>query len=162
MPPEVEDVSTPHDRATAQIVAALDEMGPPGRTDLARGLQGLGEYEGSTGKGRALLLAAAFSFDELDALRIAVASSPKPRSDWRRHIYAGGHNDGHMRSECLERPGEWCYGIGNHPGRCDSCPTLRSKTYTVTRVLDSALELRREIDLARARRVRDRASGGAA
>lgn len=142
------DVSTPADRETVRIVAALDEVrdyGIPGKAaDLARGLQGLGEYEGSTGKSRALLLAVTFSFDELDALRVAVASSPKPRSDWRRHITIGHHG----RSECLERPGEWCYGIGNHPGRCDSCPTLRSKTYTVTRVLDSALELRREIDAA--------------
>ena len=138
-------LDSPHNRETDRIVEVLAGMGLPG-ADLARGLQGLGEYEGSTGKGRALLLAVAFSFDELDALRVAVVSSPKPRLGWQRHIYAGGHNDGHMRSECLERPGEWCRGIGNHAGRCDSCPTLRSKAYTVARVLDSALELRRALD----------------
>jgi hypothetical protein len=138
---------TPHTRETTRIVAALDEMGTPGGEDLARRLQVLGSYESNTGRSRVLLLAVAFSFDELDALRAAVASSPKPRLDWQRHI----DNGGHARSECLERPGEWCRGIGNHPGhpgRCDSCPTLWSKLATVKKVVDQALGLRRELDAA--------------
>jgi hypothetical protein len=40
---------------------------------------------------------------------------------YRRSIRVGHHS----RPECLEREGEWCRGIGRHPGRCASCPSRR-------------------------------------
>lgn len=145
LPTMKQRLDTPHNRETDLIAAVLDEIGAPGEEEaLARGLQGLSGWPGDTGKSRALLLAVALTHDELLTLLIAVKHSPKPRRDWRNRISIGHH----ARSECLERPGEWCRGIGKHPGRCDSCPTLKRHANTVARLVGKAVELRREIDAA--------------
>lgn len=132
-------VTTPHEREQEQIAAALADGGWARAADRAKMLQSL---RGVGSGGNVLALAAVLSLGQLEALHIALKRAPRPK--YRRTL-AVGH---HRRAECVERPGEWCQGIGGHPGRCDSCPTRADQLMAVERATAASAELRRKWDRA--------------